>query len=191
MRIIAGVAKGRHLYSPKGLRIRPTLDKVREALFNILGEVVQGSSVLDLFAGTGAMGIEALSRGAETCLFVENYGPAVETIKKNLKISGLESKARVLKMDVFKALPLLSEKGEHFEIAFLDPPYSLLEKRRERERLFHLLEDLAQQGILSTPGIVALEHRKQRIETPECLGRLLRFDERIYDDTQLTFWRLE
>ncbi|HHT9117861.1 MAG TPA: RsmD family RNA methyltransferase, partial [Candidatus Hypogeohydataceae bacterium YC38] len=78
MRIIAGVAKGRHLYSPKGLRIRPTLDKVREALFNILGEVVQGSSVLDLFAGTGAMGIEALSRGAETCLFVENYGPAIE-----------------------------------------------------------------------------------------------------------------
>ncbi len=190
MRIIAGTAKGRRLYCPKGLGIRPARDRVKESLFNILGGLVTDSSVLDLFAGTGAVGIEALSRGAKSCLFVDSNASAISYLQRNLRNAGLESRAKILKMDVFRLLPHLVKKGMYFELAFVDPPYKTIEDAKDGKRLIQLLEDLAEHRILREPGIVVLEYRAKGAGIPEEMGRLVRFDERSYDATHLGFWHL-
>lgn len=190
MRIIAGIARGRHLYTPRGLQTRPTLDKVRGALFNILAEVVPGSKVLDLFAGTGALGIEALSRGAWYCLFLEKERLALEAIKRNLRTAGLEPRARVLKIDVFKSLAYLESCQTGFELVLAGPPYRVLEEEKDRERLFRLFEELAGHGILHPPGIVVLEHRGKSGEMPLRLGTLCLFDQKTYGDTVLSLWHM-
>ncbi len=178
------------MYCPRGLGIRPARDRVKESLFNILGGLVIDRSVLDLFAGTGAVGIEALSRGARYCLFVENNASAVACIHRNLGAAGLESRGRVLKMDVFRVLPYLVKRGVYFELAFVDPPYKVVEDAKDRRRLIRLLEGLAERNILRYPGIVILEYRAKRAEMPDNMGRLVRFDERGYDATHLGFWHL-
>ncbi|MFQ5862174.1 MAG: 16S rRNA (guanine(966)-N(2))-methyltransferase RsmD [Candidatus Brocadiales bacterium] len=190
MRVIAGIAKGRHLYCPRGLGIRPARDRVKESLFNILGGLVIDRPVLDLFAGTGAMGIEALSRGAQSCLFVENNVSVISYIHRNLRTAGLESRGKVLKMDAFRVLPHFVKKGVYFELAFVDPPYKIVEDTRDRKRLIRLLEGLTERNILRYPGIVVLEYRAKRVEMPDNIGRLVRFDERSYDATHLGFWHL-
>ncbi len=190
MRIIAGTAKGRRLYCPRGIGIRPARDRVKESLFNILGGLVIDRPVLDLFAGTGAMGIEALSRGAQSCLFVENNAPAIAYLRRNLSTAGLESNGKILKMDTFRVLPYLIKKGVYFELAFVDPPYKVVEDTEDKKRLLQLLEDLADHNILRYPGIVVLEYRAKKAEIPDNIGRLVRFDERSYDATHLGFWHL-
>lgn len=190
MRVIAGTAKGRRLYCPKGTGIRPARDRVKESLFNILGDLVTGRPALDLFAGTGAVGIEALSRGAQSCLFVENNAPAITCMQRNLRTAGLESSGKILKVDVFRVLPHLVKKGMYFELAFVDPPYKIIEDDRDRKRLLKLLEDLAEQDILRDPGIVVVEYRAKKTELPDKIGRLVRFDDRGYDITHLGFWHL-
>lgn len=190
MRVIAGMARGRRLYSPRGLGVRPVRDRVKESLFGILGGLVIDRPVLDLFAGTGAVGIEALSRGAKSCLFVENNPAAVAYIYKNLRTTGLENRAKVLRVDAFRVLPRLVRMSEHFELVFVDPPYSLVEDPRDRRRLIRLIVGLAERNILRYPGIVILEYRPRQAEMPERMGRLVRFNERSYDITHLGFWQL-
>ena len=190
MRVIAGTAKGRHLYCPRGLEIRPARDRVKESLFSILGEIVIDRPVLDLFAGTGAVGIEALSRGAQSCLFIENNTSAITYINRNLRTAGLESRGRILKMDVFRVLPYLVKKGEYFELVFVDPPYKIIENAKDKKRLLQLLEGLAEHDILRYPGIVVIEYRAKWAEIPDNIGKLVRFDERGYDATHLGFWHL-
>ena len=123
MRISAGEHRGRRLQSPKGSKTRPTSDLLRQALFNVLGPRIQGASVLDLFAGTGALGLEALSRGAATASFVENDRRAVESLRANLATLKLTARSRVLVGDVFSKLGRLQQAGERFDCVFLDPPY--------------------------------------------------------------------
>lgn len=122
MRVVAGTHGGRVLQAPKGTATRPTSDRVREALFSMLASV-QGAHVLDLFAGSGALGIEALSRGAATATFVDSAAPAVTTIRSNLESLGLE--ATVLRMPALRALTCTPVADRQYDLVFLDPPYRL------------------------------------------------------------------
>jgi 16S rRNA (guanine966-N2)-methyltransferase len=128
MRVVAGVAGGRRLRAPEGRQVRPTSERVREALFNALGslDAVEGATVLDLFAGTGALGIEALSRGAASATFVDADPKAVRSVKDNLAATGLAGQARVVQSDVFRFLAGASPAVDPalYDVAFADPPYA-------------------------------------------------------------------
>ncbi len=124
MRVIAGKAGRLLLKSVPGYTTRPTVDKYKETLFNILSPYIPGARFLDLFAGSGAIGIEALSRGAAECIFAEKDMRAVKVIKENLKHTKLEDGARVMPGDVAAVLPALDREGKSFDIIFMDPPYA-------------------------------------------------------------------
>ncbi len=124
MRIIAGTARGLRL-APVPPGVRPTSDRVRESLFNSLGQFFDGGEVLDLYAGTGALGVEALSRGYDRAVFVEKDGRAVAAIRENLRRTGLEARAEVIRADVNRALESLLDKASLFRLILLDPPYKI------------------------------------------------------------------
>ncbi len=126
MRVVAGLAGGRRLAAPAGRKVRPTSERVREALFNALGslDAVEGAAVVDLFAGTGALGIEALSRGAASAVFVDADPRAVSAIKENLGATGLRERARVVQAAVLRFLAGTPPDASPFDIAFADPPYA-------------------------------------------------------------------
>jgi 16S rRNA (guanine966-N2)-methyltransferase len=167
VRVIAGSAKGRRLTTLRTLALRPTPDRVREALFNILGECIEGACMLDLFAGSGAVGLEALSRGACEVLFVEAHEPACRLIDK----------------DVLKALPALKTRGKAFDSIFLDPPYQT-----------SLVEDALKQlgdGVLLAPdGQVVAEHFFKR-GLQVRYRRLTRVRMTRFGDVALSFYRAE
>lgn len=123
MRVIAGSARRRNLISPAGDSTRPTTDRIKETLFNIMQGEVPDARFLDLFSGSGGIGIEALSRGSRQCVFVENGHEAVHCIKTNLKNTGLSDKSQIMAMDVMQALRRLDQSGLPFDIIFMDPPY--------------------------------------------------------------------
>ena len=154
MRVIAGRAGGIRLVSPKA-GVRPTMDRVKAAIFSSLGEMVIGAGVLDLFAGTGALGIEALSRGAESALFVDEDRQAIVAIEKNLAKAGL--RGRIRNAEVFRFLKSVGNSGDKFRIIFADPPY---EKMESGDRFTEkLLADDALPGLLEPDGIFVLEKR--------------------------------
>lgn len=123
MRVIAGQYRGKGLKGPRGTELRPTSNRLRQTLFDILGARVSGSRFLDAFAGTGAVGIEALSRGAGAVVFIESDPAACRLIRENLRICGITGGYRLLEEDVFKSLRRLAREGSRFDLAFLDPPY--------------------------------------------------------------------
>lgn len=123
MRIITGIAKGRQLKTPKGMNTRPTSDRVKESLFSILGDEVTGVRVLDIFAGTGGLGLEALSRGAESAVFVDKS--TADIVEDNVQHCRLADRAEVVKGDVFTVLQRLEARGRQFDLVFCDPPYHL------------------------------------------------------------------
>lgn len=125
MRVIAGTARRLNLVTPSGKHTRPTSDKIKETLFNILQTEVPESRFLDLFSGSGGIGIEALSRGAREAVLVDNDREAVRCIKENIKHTHFEDSSRVMAMDVFQALRRLDQLGQPFDIIFMDPPYRL------------------------------------------------------------------
>jgi len=151
MRVISGTAKGHALYAPKGLGTRPTEDMVRESFFNIISNMVriEGCRFLDMFAGSGAMGIEALSRGAGFAVFADSSKESVGTIRRNLAKTRLESRAAVYRSDAVKALKRLSG-GEGFGIIYMDPPYG-------SGLCGQAVSCIAENGILAGGGIVAAE----------------------------------
>ncbi len=124
MRVIAGKAKRLKLKTIAGFDTRPTGDKIKETLFNIISPELADCDFLDLFSGSGAIGIEALSRGANSAVFVENSKAAVECMKENLHITALDAQARILAMDVLSAIRTLKAQGKVFDIIFMDPPYN-------------------------------------------------------------------
>jgi 16S rRNA (guanine966-N2)-methyltransferase len=150
MRIRAGSLKGRLLKSPRGEKIRPTSDKVKMAFFNIIGDCLKDVNFLDLFSGTGSIGLEALSRGAGRSIFVEKNRLSLEILRENIKLTGTQDRAQVLPLDIFGALKLLSKKGESFEIIYLDPPYDYQGTAKVLQYLYR--EDLVKEG-----GIISLE----------------------------------
>ncbi len=183
LRVISGSAKGRRLATLRTLALRPTPDRVREALFNILGGQIEAAVFLDLFAGSGANGVEALSRGARSAIFVEAHEPACRLIEKNLRLCGLQEHGSVWCRDVLDALPALQLRGYTFDVIFLDPPYgsSLLEKA---------LQQLSDGRLLSPQGQVIAEHFFKRA-LPERCGRLQRVRLARFGDVALSFYRVE
>jgi len=179
MRVIAGTLKGRRLAPVKG-RIRPTAAKVREAIFNILGEAVIEARVLDLFAGTGALGIEALSRGAKAAVFVEDHPEALKVLRRNLHDLGLTAQTMVLPIPVLTALKKLAVRGDRFHLAFLDPPYG-------GGVAAGVLEALAAAQLMLPQTWVVAEHSR-RESLPERGGDLWRRELRRYGDTQVAFY---
>ena len=156
MRIIAGTARGRKIEAPEGRNTRPTLDRVRENLFNILQTDIRDSRVLDLFAGSGALSIEALSRGAESATLVDSDRNAIRTEKKNLETLGFSGRAEVLLCDWKKAAAELARRGYRYDIVFLDPPYRMTDLRE----VFTALK-----GLLTDDGLVVLEHEAKAAVT--------------------------
>jgi 16S rRNA (guanine(966)-N(2))-methyltransferase RsmD len=130
MRIISGTSKGRRLVTPRNRSLRPTSDRVKESIFNTLRGEIEGRLILDLFAGTGNLGIEALSRGARKVVFVEKGRHALGIIQKNLAQFGFEGRSEVLPIDASRAVGVLKQRGETFDVIFMDPPYEkgLVEK---------------------------------------------------------------
>lgn len=179
MRIIAGSAKGRRLHSPKSPLIRPVADKVKEAIFNILGPQVEGSNVLDLFAGTGSVGLESLSRGALRCVFVESYPHALSLLKKNIGACGFVDRAFILRGELPAVLRRLKKK-EAFGFVFVDPPY-------DRGLITPSLEALVGYKLIDAQSCVIVEHSPR--EAPSGCG-LNVFDSRKYGQTLVSFLKL-
>jgi 16S rRNA (guanine966-N2)-methyltransferase len=180
MRVISGVAKRRRLKTPSSIRIRPTADRVKEALFGIIGDRIPDHRVLDLFAGTGNLGIEALSRGARWAHFVDRAREAADIIQENLLRTGLAGRAGVWRTGVFAAISRLGREERCFEVVFLDPPYGY----RHTERV---LRGLQQARILAGESLVVVEHDKRDI-LPRQIGSLQIGDERRFGDTVVTFF---
>lgn len=178
MRVIGGIARGRILHVPRGTKVRPTLDRVREAIFNILGDQVVGIDVLDGFAGTGAVGIEALSRGARKVLFVEKDPAMIRCIERNLEATGLQESGLVRSGDYRRVFPDLERQGNRFGLIFLDPPYGAGD-------LEALMAWLAASPLLQVGGRVVLEQGKRDPVFPWPQRLIVRKQSR-YGDTRLT-----
>lgn len=160
MRIIAGEYKGRRLASPQDYSIRPTTDKVKEALFSILADRIYGRRVLDLFAGTGNLGIEALSRGAEICVFADSSRESLRLIRENIAHCKAEDGAQIEVGDYRK---VLGKQSEPFDVILLDPPY-------DKGLLDDCLRLIAENHLLTDDGVIVAEHRKEESMPQELYG---------------------
>jgi 16S rRNA (guanine966-N2)-methyltransferase len=179
MRVISGIAKGRHLFVPKDPTVRPATDKVKEAIFSILG-TIEELSVLDLFAGSGSIGIEALSRGAKSADFVEIGAKALHCLRKNIKICSFEEKSRIWTHPVEKVLPRLLRLNRFFDLVFVDPPY---DKGLIQPSLELAEKVLAQQGQL-----IVENSPREPVKNTE---KLVISDERKYGQTRITFLKFQ
>lgn len=151
MRVIAGDFKGRQIKTIKGDNTRPTTDKIKENVFNIMGQFFDGGRVLDLFAGSGNLGIEALSRGMDHAVFIDMNVSAIKVIKENLSNLKLQERAETYRNDAFKALHVLAQKSAKFDLIFLDPPYGKI-------AITTLLETIVTTGLLNDNGLVMCEY---------------------------------
>ena len=186
MRVIAGKYRSRLLKSLKGSALRPTSDRLRETLFNVLGPNVTGSRFLDVFAGTGAVGIEALSRGATDVLFIENHAPAAVLIRRNLESLAITNGAQVLPLDALRALEKIARRHNPtdpaFDFVFLDPPYA------EKDQYGRVLGFLGAAPFLTNGSLVIAEHR-HAFELPQRIGRLLQTRILRQGDAALSFFQ--
>jgi RNA methyltransferase, RsmD family len=151
LRVISGEAKGRPLKAVPGQTTRPTTDKVKEALFSMIGPYFDGEIVLDLFAGTGGLGIEALSRGAGKAVFIDTNPRSIEVVRANLETARVADRAEVYRNDARKAIKLLERKGFRFDLIFLDPPYAMKD-------CGELLDELAARGLTADGAVAVVEH---------------------------------
>jgi 16S rRNA (guanine(966)-N(2))-methyltransferase RsmD len=183
VRVIAGKYRSRTLRSLKGQALRPTSDRLRETLFNVLGPAVNGSTFVDLYAGTGAVGIEAISRGARHAIFAEQHAPAAALIRRNLESLGIGAEAEVLPMNVLRAIERLESKKVHAHFIFLDPPYAA---DGEYESA---LEALGDSPIIAPDGRVIVEHLRKRA-LPSRAGDLELVRVLEQGDAALSFYKL-
>lgn len=179
IRVISGRYKGRRLKRVPDSRVRPMPDKLKGAIFSILGDSVKGSAFLDGFSGTGSVGIEALSRGAETAVFIEEYPAAVKILKDNLARCGAEHQAVIVDREFNRAVIELARRGACFDIIFLDPPYRLLEKRNPLKVIF-------KRDVLAPSGLIVLRRHFKIV--PEIKEFALVRTSRLGDDI-LDFFR--
>jgi len=181
IKITTGKNKGNKLKIPKVLHIRPTSQKVRKALFDIIGDDLIDTYFLDLFAGTGAVGIEALSRGAKKVVFIDKFSKCIANIKKNLQITKNEQNADVYKRDYLSGLKILKQKNVSFDYVFIDPPY--------HKGLGNIsLLEIDQSSILKESSIVILQHHKKE-SIQENLGHLKIYKRRTYGECTLSFFK--
>jgi len=179
MRIISGTSKGRKLVTPRSQSLRPTSDRVKESMFNILQDDIVGKVVLDLFAGTGNLGIEALSRGAKKTIFVEKGRQALRLIERNLTQFGLEERSEILPKDAIRAIGILKQRGESFDLILMDPPY-------EKGLIQRTLMKLNSYPIYHKDSILVIEHdRREPLSTVMDGWNLIR--QRRIGDTVISF----
>ena len=185
MRIIAGVHRGRTLDAPEGLTTRPMTDRVRENLFNILGQDMTGAVVLDLFCGSGALGLEALSRGASLCQFVDADPAAVKVTETNAATLRLSGEVRIVRRDALRPGPWIQAPGgAGYTLVFADPPYRLTADEAGRQRLAEMARSLADLGCLA-PGAVAMLRAKRGVPMDRPWPGFEAMDERTYGTTTL------
>lgn len=198
MRIIAGEYKGRKLSPIPGLLIRPTADRIRESIFNIIGTHASNAIVLDLFAGTGALGLEALSRGAAVAFFVDNSKTALSVVKKSVGMIGVDGRAQIIRWDIAKDLNCIRGSGRRdpgwisdgeggtarsgFDLVFIDPPYN-------RNLVGKALAHLSSGDVLSKDAVIVVEHSHSE-QLPEDGSGYCIADQRTYGRTCVSFLRM-
>ena len=180
MRVIGGLLKGHRLRTLEGLTVRPTADRIKEAMFNILADKPKGAKVLDLFAGSGALGIEAISRGAQTAVFVDGNLQALKVLRQNLKHCGIDHNAEVIRWNIEKNLDCLKTSGHQFNLVFMDPPY-------HRCLVEITLGQLLQIDCMADDVVIVAEHESGcHIKIPQSPLHIT--DSRRYGSTQLSFF---
>ncbi|ALC91101.1 DNA methyltransferase [Bacillus sp. FJAT-18017] len=172
MRVVSGTHKGRQLKAVPGSSTRPTTDKVKEAVFNMIGPYFSGGMGLDLFAGSGGLGIEALSRGLDKVIFIDREPKAIHTIKDNLKACEFEDRSEVYRTDAERALKAVKKRELDFDFIFLDPPY-------KKQQLVKILEQIDADGRLKQDGLAVCEHGKE-VNLPDSIGRLEKIKSEVY-----------
>ncbi|MGM9925258.1 MAG: 16S rRNA (guanine(966)-N(2))-methyltransferase RsmD [Bacillus sp. (in: firmicutes)] len=172
MRVVSGECKGRPLKAVPGVSTRPTTDKVKESIFNMIGPYFEGGLALDLFAGSGGLGIEALSRGMERAIFVDREFKAVSTVRSNLEACHFTDRAEVYKNDSERALKALIKRGLAFDLILLDPPY-------KKQKLVSLLSIITENNLLAEGGVIVCEHSDD-VDLPGQLGSLTRWKHETY-----------
>lgn len=180
MRIITGIARGRVIKAPEGLNTRPTSDRVKESMFNILTYKYSFDNVLDLFAGSGNLGLEAISRGAKKCIFIEQDKNSYNVLLENIKSLKFDAQSETYKQDAFLALDLLMKRNMKFDLIFLDPPYGkgLIEKS---------IQKISQNNLLSDKGVIVSEQDEKDI-VPEKIDDIVKVRQEKYGRTIISFW---
>ncbi|WP_141500817.1 16S rRNA (guanine(966)-N(2))-methyltransferase RsmD [Paenibacillus luteus] len=181
MRVIAGEAKGRTLKAVPGMNTRPTTDKVKEAIFSMIGPYFDGGMALDLFAGTGGLGIEAWSRGIERTVFIDREKISVDTIRLNVETAKMGSAAEIYRNDAERALKALAKREQRFRLVFLDPPYKLI-------TMDSLMAQLAANEMLEQDAIIVVEHDAAHAY-PEQLEQFDRLKHAKYGDTAVSIYQ--
>jgi len=180
MRVISGRCKGRVLLSPKSKIIRPTSDRVKEFIFNFIGKTIEDKFVLDLFSGTGNLSIEALSRGAQFAVLVDNSAQAIRLIYRNLELTNLLSQCQIVKQDVSRYLKKALEQKKYFNFIFADPPYCINDYQ-------NMIEHIGRNNLLQSGGFFVLEH-SSRIKITTSPESLQLATTRILGDTAVSFF---
>jgi len=182
LRVIGGICKGRKLKSVRGITTRPTADRMRESLFNIIASKIPDAMILDLFAGTGALGIEALSRGAKYSVFIENNNNALSIINENILLCQMSEKAKTIQWDIVKNLKCIESANPPFDIVFIDPPY-------KKKIIKKTIENLRKTDSLKKKTDIIVEHSSEEVLQEEFTGyRIL--DQRKYGKTTFSFLRI-
>ncbi len=182
MRVISGVCKGRPLKAVQGMTTRPTTDKVKESLFNIIGPFFDGGNVLDLFSGSGSLGLEALSRGMEKGIFVEKDPKALQVIKANIQACRMEEESEVLRSDALRSIKMLGGRGVRFDLIMMDPPYKIA------NAIPSILSEIEENQLLAEDGLIICEHGKE-LELPEQIGPFVKYRYEKYGITAISFFR--
>ncbi len=180
MRVVSGIYKGRPLKAVPGITTRPTTDKVKEAIFNMIGPYFDGGIGLDLFAGSGGLGIEALSRGLEKVIFVDREVKAIQIIYENIKACRLEDKTEVYRNDAARAIKALVKRKMSFDYIFLDPPY-------KKQQLISLMEKMDSHNLVNVNAIVVCEHSVD-VKLPSIVGRLEQIKQEQYGMIAITIY---
>jgi len=180
LRVISGKCKAKKLFTFKGLSLRPTSDRVKESIFDILQKFPPGEKVLDLFAGTGALGIEALSRGARRAVFVEENARSGAALRKNIEACRLSGQAELVSKEVQAGLKALEERGDSFDLIFLDPPYG-------KGLACRTLQALSRSSLIAPDTLIVAEHSPG--EDLSSVPSLERIDWRKYGGTEVSFFR--
>lgn len=181
MRVISGSAKGRPLKAVPGMGTRPTTDKVKEAIFSMIGPYFDGGQVLDLFAGTGGLSIEALSRGMDRAVLTDIDKKSIDTIRHNLQAAGLTEQAEIYRNEAARALKALMKREAKFDLVFLDPPYRL-------KVVQELIEQLDQANMLNPHATIVVEHDAEDVYQ-DPIGRLQWVRRAEYGDTAVTIYK--
>jgi len=180
MRVIAGEHKGRRLTAVPGKGTRPTTDKVKESIFNMIGPYFEGGTALDLYAGTGGLGIEALSRGVERAVFVEWDARAFAVVKQNIAACRLEDRTELYRIDAARALKALAKRGASFDLVFLDPPYA-------QQRIADEVAEMQEMGLLAPDAWIVAEHGAD-VMLPETIGDCVVDRVATYGETSITLY---